>query len=345
MNMYDFKMQLINSLKNRNIFTQQVSNIEIRTRCPYCGDSIKNLHTGHLYIRINPHDNYPCVFNCFKCPASGILKETDLELLGIDNIEFKNKINTLNKVSNSLPKYNESEEYIDQYFDYKIPDIKNYEKIKYIENRLGYRFNDDELNDIKIITSFKDFLILNEINTINCKPYFAKLIEDHYVGFLSKNNSHILFRDITDKEDIRWYKYPINNESKKQKVIYSISSTIDLYTKDDIIINLSEGVMDSLGIKYNLNKSKNINTIDIAICGKFYLNTIKYLIETGFIGDNIIINIYADNDHKYDTSLEYYKKYLNKYKFLVKEINIFYNVLEKDYGVQSEKIQLIKYKI
>ena len=169
-------------------------------------------------------------------------------------------------------------------------------------------------------------------------------MEDKYVGFLSNNNSHILFRDTTDSQKIRWYKYPILKESANQKIFYSMKSSVDLYTQEKIIINLSEGVMDCLSIAYNLNNTGD-NALNIAVCGKFYIKMIKRLIGMGFIGDNIIINIYSDKDYTFDTSLESHKRILKRYKYLVKEINIYYNLLNKDCGVPKDNIKLQKYAI
>lgn len=342
MNNKDFKIDLINRLKQRNIFTQQVSISEVRTRCPYCGDSRTNRNTGHFYIRINPNDDYVIVYNCFKCPASGILTYNDLELLGIEGLNYKEGMAVLNRTS---VKPNSSTTIEDnKYFNYELPSVKNYSKVQYIENRLGYKFELDDLRKMKVITSLKDFLVLNKIDTITCKPYLANKLENQYVGFLSNNGAYILFRDVTDKDEMRWVKYPITENSRGQKVFYSIQSEIDLYSKDDIIINLSEGIMDAVSICYNLN-NKSDNILNIAVCGKYYSGMIKHLITSGFVGSNIIFNIYSDREGSEDLSPEYFKKILSKYTFLVKEINLYYNLLSKDCGVEKERIKLQKYKI
>ena len=340
MNIYEFKKNLISRLFDRDIYTRRVSDVEIQTRCPWCGDSVKDNNTGHLYIKINQNDNLPIVYNCFKCPASGVLKYDDLEMLGIRGDDFKDLLTKLNK-NKKLMRTNVTEE---KFFNFKIPNPNNLDKIRYVENRLGYNFSFDDLNDIKIITSLKDFLMLNDINYITCKPTFAKMLERQYVGFLSGNNGHILFRDITNSNQISWFKYKILNESSDQKVYYSIPSEADLYTTDEIHINLSEGVMDCLSIAYNL-QGKQANNFNIAVCGKFYANTIKNLLCKGLVGDNIVINIYSDNDHNYDTSVEGYQRDLSKYKYLVKEINIHYNLLNKDCGVTKDQIKLQTFKI
>ena len=82
----DTKIRLINALLSRNVFIRKVNDVEYQTRCPYCGDTQKNFNDGHLYIKINPNDNLPIVYNCFKCPAHGVLKYDDLVVtFKIDN--------------------------------------------------------------------------------------------------------------------------------------------------------------------------------------------------------------------------------------------------------------------
>jgi len=340
----ELKISLINDLKTRGIYTRQVSGTEIQTRCPFCGDSKSNRNTGHLYIRVNPNDNYPIVFNCFKCPAHGVLQYEDLELLGLSQAKYKDSLIYMNKTSAKFDSHSSYFDAPDKYFEYKIPNITYNDKVKYIENRLGYNFTESELSDIRIITSLRDFLLTNDIHKITCKPYIANLLESKYVGFLSNNNSHILFRDITEKEKYPWVKYPITEESYGQKVFYSIRSEVDLYTTDDITINLSEGVLDSLSIAYNLENISE-NTLNIAVCGKFYSRMITKLFSMGFIGSNIIINIFSDRDYTKDTSIDYYRKIFKYYKHLVKSINIYYNTKYKDCGVPKKDILLKKYNV
>ena len=312
---------------------------EILKRCHICGDS-RDPSDAHMYIGLK---NGAIVYNCFKCPAHGVLKYDDLELLGVEDVSFKQDMQSLNKSADKFSSYDYQVK--DLFFEYKIPEVNGIKKIVYIEDRLGIQLSNDDIKNTKIITSLKDFLLLNDINYVTCKPNFAKLLDRDYVGFLNNNNSYILFRDITNSNKISWFKYPITNESKGQRNFYSISSEIDLYTKDKITINLSEGIMDCLSIAHNIYENKLDNSLNIAICGKFYVNVIKYLIGMGFVGNNICMNIYSDNDHTYDTSIEYYKKVFKRFSFLFGELNVYYNMLSKDCGVPKNNILLQKYKI
>ena len=67
------KLDIIQALASRDVYFRQVNDVEYRTRCPFCGDSTSNLNTGHMYIRINPDDNFNIVYHCFKCEESGIM--------------------------------------------------------------------------------------------------------------------------------------------------------------------------------------------------------------------------------------------------------------------------------
>jgi hypothetical protein len=341
------KLDLIYALANRGVYFKQVNDVEYRTRCPFCGDSDKE-YTGHLYIRINPDDNFNPVFHCFKCEESGILNAENLSTFDIDDIDLKSKLAILNKTAKKMDSKNISDGSRNRYFDYKLPEIKRGTKTKYIENRLGLSFNDEQFKRMKIITSLKDFLILNGIKKITCKNQMAFMLEDHYVGFLSFGNSHILFRDITGKEKIKWIKYPITEESKENRLFYSMEASIDVLSTEPMTINLSEGVLDTLSACYNLGFDDS-NTMHISVSGKYYDRLLLYLIDLGLVGSNITVNIFSDNDEMYNkknnnpTTVEYYGKLLKNYKHLYGQVNVYYNLAGKDIGVPRQEISLKKY--
>ena len=346
----EIKLAFIDSLYGRGEYIRQVNDIQYRTRCPFCGDSKSNLNTGHLYIKINPDDNYPMVYHCFKCEESGIVDDNLLLALNIGNINLKSNITTLNKTSDRIKgqKFLTDDEIIN--FNYKLPEVKDYNKIKYIEDRLGCNLSIEDIEKFKIITSLKDFLIYNNIKEITMENYICHNIEKNYVGFLSFGGAYILFRDITNTQQYRWIKYPTTNDSRGCKLFYSISNSIDIFTRNNININLSEGVLDILSAYKNLNYNKN-NDLDIAVCGKQYLYVLNTLNSMGFIGSNINLNIFSDNDEVFNnknnkpTNIEYFKKLLHKNKYLYNSTNIYYNLIDKDIGVSKDKIKLKKYKI
>ena len=341
-------LDIIQALSNRDVYFKQVNDVEYRTRCPYCGDSMNNLNTGHMYIRINPDDNFNIVYHCFKCEESGIMTADVLSALDIDDVDIKSGLYTLNKTAKRADNKNIVSGVQNIYFDYKLPEIKLDKKTEYIENRLGIKFSKDDFKKMKVITSLKDFLILNNIKSITCDRYIANAIERDCVGFLSFGNSHILFRDITNRGAIRWFKYPITNESRKNRLFYSMAGSVDPLTSEKIQINLAEGVMDTLSECYNLGFDDS-NTMHISVSGKYYDRILLYLVDLGLVGSNITINIFADNDAKYNnknnnpTDIKYFRNLLKKYKHLYGEVNVYYNTLGKDIGVPRDEINLKRY--
>lgn len=343
------KDDLINSLRNRGIYFKPVNNIEYRTRCPFCGDS-DNENTGHLYIRINPSDNLPIVYHCFKCESKGIMKEETLLALDIHDVGLKSGLMTLNHTSDRMDNKNLMNETKSISFDYQLPEIKRGPKIAYIEDRLGVHLSDDDLIKMKVITSLREFLILNDIKTLTCPNEDAYRFEDHFVGFLTYGNSHILLRDISNNDRYRWVKYPITEDSRANRIFYVMSMEIDPMTTEDITINLAEGVFDTLSICHNLGYNEK-NVINICVSGKYYDKILLFLLDLGLVGSNITINVFSDNDAIFNkksvkgTSLEHYQKVLKNFKYLYGEINVFYNLINKDCGVPKEKICLKKFKL
>lgn len=351
MNGREFKQKFLIALLSRDEYIRQVSEVQFQTRCPFCGDSQSNLHTGHFYIRCDINDNFPIVYNCFKCPENGVMNRETLEKLGITDTSIVSSIKDVNKKFVSIDGMNIIIGESFKTFPLSAPDPKhNLWKVKYIENRLGVKVTRDFAKKTKLITSFKDFIKSNEIQTLNCNPHVAKLFEDDYIGFLSYGNSHILFRDVTERNQYSWLKYPILPKSSSNYVAYSLESVVDIFTDETITINLCEGIFDIISICYNLGYNKD-NCINMCVCGKSYKKIIERLITQGLFGYNVILNIFSDNDKKYnkgkknnyDTTLEYYRKAFKEYLILFKEINVYYNQSSKDCGVKRDQISLKKY--
>lgn len=350
----DIKKMIIDALYNREGYIKQTQNDknEYVLRCPYCGDSQKNLNTGHFYIHIDPEDNSPIVYHCFKCDISGILNNSLLDELGISDINLKSAVEKLNKSSDSkeYSKYIKGADFL--YFKYNIPKKYSHKKkIQYLEDRLGIEFTKDMLRECKVITSLKDFLLENNIPNVMCRKSEANMIEDCYIGFLSYGSSHIIFRKVDEKAyGYRWIKYPITKNSSKNRIFYSIESLIDIYTKDTIEVNLTEGILDILSVKYNLQHNKD-NTINISVCGKGFKTILGYLINLGIVGNNVKVNIFADNDDEFNskstnnTDLLFFKKVFSKLKYVYNSVYVYYNKNEKDVGVPLNQIILQKFKL
>lgn len=349
----EIKELIYDALFNRDIWTKTVpsDSTEIRTRCPFCGDSEKRLDTGHLYIKIDVTDNSKIMYHCFRCEESGLVTPDTLEELEISDIDIKAALVQLNRTGDSV----EYSNYINGSqmlsFDYEIDGNFDDRKVKYLSDRLGIEFTDDMLRTSKVVTSLKSFIKHNKIKELMCNVDAANAIESDYIGFLSHGNSHILFRNINPKSNLyRWIKYPLTTECQKNKVFYSMASEIDIFSDKKLSINLTEGVLDIISARYLLGYGSE-NAINIAVGGKGYRTILSYLLSIGVIGSNVTLNIFADNDMQFNkdsknpTDLPFFKKVLSKMKNLYGATYIYYNITNKDIGVPMEKIHLEKHKL
>lgn len=345
MSFQDTKQKFLYFLYNRGEYIRRVNDKEYQTRCPFCGDSIHTLNTGHLYINIDVDDPYNMPYFCFKCQSSGVVNPELLDVMGNDDQDLRNSIHTLNVRGKSKKSYDKENKFM--YFDRVLPENTKYlNKIKYVEDRLQIEISNEEITKMKLITSLYDFLVANNITSSPFKKDIRVMLEKDYVGFLSSGNSHILFRDITEKNKYKWIKYPIEPDSKKNRVFYSFSDEIDLFTKDEITINLAEGVMDVIGVAYHFESDKD-NVMNIAVCGQNYNTNIRHLVDLGLFGSNVTLNLYLDNDEMYNKKAKKIKPmtYLETYKPLFKSVNKFINLKAKDYGIPKQDIILKKEQI
>ena len=343
----EFKINLINALEDRGVYFRRVNELQYQTRCPSCGDKRDNINTGHLYIRINANDNSLIVYNCFRCPYHGVLTPDDLSLLDVDTPQLIAGLEQLNKKGAKYDSKNISNAREVSY-DLTVPAVSDERKLNYINERLGTNFTADMCSELRLVPSLGEFLNANGIKRISCPSWQARNLHDNYVGFLTSNGSHILFRDVTNKQKFRWVKYDIfsneMNDVASQKNFYALPVALDTLSTDEIIVNMSEGVMDILSIAYNLGYRKD-NCLNVAVGGKYYVAMFNKLIHMGLVGKNVQINIFADNDKTYDTSIAYYKKKLSIYKPMFGKITVYYNLRSKDCGVRKEEISLDSYRI
>jgi len=323
-------------------FAHRINYNQIALRCQFCGDSKKDPRKTRFYVQTNVTNDKPILYNCFNCGESGILTPSVLRTFDINDLSLNSSLITFNK--NIQKKFNKIYNIKDNKFNYKVPigrdGTSDVIKKKYIEDRLGLSFTFEELQKLKVIFSLEQLLAINEIDKVTVNSSRANSLNDDYVGFLSVRNEFIIFRDITNNNKLRYDKYSIMPSIDNTRKFYTIPNKIDILTNEPIYINLAEGTFDILGVFYHIKNKQLHNQIYTAVCGSAYTSVIKYFISTGLVGDNIIINIFSDNDKD-----EYwYSKMVKEISPFVNSINIYYNTKSKDYGVHKDKIDLIQSK-
>lgn len=350
----EFKEKFLESLYENNKVKPTYDRKEYRTRCPYCGDSDNPDHV-HFYLKIDLTDNSGIVGHCFKCDQGGTLDKEMMELLNIDP-SLINEVESFNKSSTKADRKNFVGEETQLFFDYTIPTDYDRNKISYIEKRIGVTLTDDDLSNMKVVTSLYDFMSINNLK-MKYDERVLNTIDKYYVGFLSSGNSYILCRNVTGREFIykdsklsNWIKLPLSKDATSCKCFYSISSPVDILSNDPITVNVTEGIMDILSIYHNLGYNGS-NTMNIAVTGKYYEKILIYLLSLGIVGSNVTLNIFADNDDEFNkkaknpTTPDYLKKTLGRIFHLYGHVNLYYNTYRKDFGYPNSEIMIKKIKV
>lgn len=334
---------VLDALQNTEL-GKRIDSHKVVIRCPICGEGSKRRSHGHCYIGM-VNDGPPLLYHCFIGECSGIVTPEFLRDVGIEDESLNTILNLFNK---SYSKINREARKI--IFNNKkkantvIPDIEDCDnsqvKLQYLSQRLGIRFSYENAKSLKIIFSLKKFLEVNELRPNVKNKFYINTIDRDYIGFLSIGNDFIIFRDITNKNKLRYVKYNIYNSIESSNILYNLPGVrCDMFASD-VDLNVAEGPFDVLGIFCNVKNFQRENSIYAACCGSGYTNTIKYFIKMGFIG-NLNVNIFSDRDK----DPTYYSRKLdlfNKIGPWVKSINIFYNEKSKDFGVPKSLIETSK---
>lgn len=311
--------------KNVDVF-HKISSIRYKIRCPICGDSQSDPKDSHMYLRCDHDPTIPILYYCFKgnCGARGAVGKDFLDRLGIkiDGIEeFTNQ--TFNKIS-YIKKTN-----IDIITG--LP-IMNSSQVKYIESRLGKGFTYEDYDKFKIIWD------MNSIIPFITDPRVRNTLPNNRdsISFLSDDKSAVLTRFFWDEEP-RWKKSKLFSFDNKS--FYTIKAILDLFTSEQIVINIAEGIFDILSVFKNFNDCNN--SVHIASLGADYESAIVYAINNGFIGSNVIIRIYIDSN----IDEKILRNKIKKYTWLFSKLYIIKNIKWEDFGTIIDNIKLIEYQV
>lgn len=320
-----------------------VSFDQIALRCAFCGDSKKDPTKTRFYVKINPNNDEPMLYNCFNCGVSGILTPSVLRTFDINDLNMNSSLIGFNKQSTG--KIKKQLGILDNKFNFKVPIPENTKlnhiKKRYINDRLGLNLSFRELMRLKAVFSLREFIIQNKIQELTVNDNRAILLDNDYVGFLSIRNEFIIYRDITNRNKLRYDKYSVMRNIDNTRKFYSIPTSIDIMSNEKVNINIAEGVFDILGVYYHIKDCNEDNNIYIAVMGSAYASVIKYFIQLGIFGDNVIVNIYSDKDKR----PEFYRKIKQELGLWFGDIRLYYNDYEKDFGVPKDRIMVINKKI
>lgn len=328
------------------------NNTEISINCPLCcreGNIDKN---NHMYISLGI-DNKPPMFNCFRnINHRGLLTKSVIEEFTmnhglIDDELFKDIDSNNKRISFSNRFYLNKNQKFNIYPNLASNSkLSNY-KLDYINNRLGFKLELQELQNKKIILNLYEFLSYNKLNRLTRHKSITDIIDRYYIGFLTNNNSSLIMRNLHPNPKIlpeglqkRYLKYNLFQNNQNSSGYYMIPTICNIGNK--IKIHIAEGTFDILSIFYNICENNIYNNIYVSIGGNSYLNCIQYFLTSIGIIDSEF-HVYIDNDISSDT--------INKLRNVLHPINIpvyiHMNIYkeQKDFGVSKDKINLYTYKL
>jgi hypothetical protein len=315
---------------------------ELRVRCPYCGDSQRDLRKARFYIEMESPFRYYC-FND-NCHASGVLNSETLNKLEIYDSTLDEYIGKLNKESRKGFKIKIRNNKNTKY------EIKNRDsdqfKFDYLNKRFGFNYDDKYwVENYKIVANVDEFIKENKVRINPKMNNFIKTIDSDYLGFLSSDKTHCVFRDVTgNHEKMRYWNWNIYDISEGAHKFYTIPRQIDLMT-EELTLVMTEGVMDIISVYENFYKDDIVDSTSYAFAaaaGKGFETVLNYFIKLGFLKLKLII--YSDND----VNINYYKKLKRNSDFLSNSrITIYYNEYEgeKDFGVSKDKLSRSKARV
>lgn len=311
--MNNFKFLVLSKIEDAVPVFYKATGEEYKIRCPFCGDSQKNFKSAHLYIKCNNDLSEPLFYHCFKCNRSGKIGNDFLKLIGVKNFTIDEE----NKVINKL-----------NYFKSHNLEIENKilnNSVNYITKRIGIKFSQEDLLKFRLI-SLDDVrkLVSNKIK--NILP-----LDSDFISFILEDNSMIISRSFYDSE-IRWKKIKLFKDGTS---VYTIKTLINLFSKEEIIVNISEGIFDSIGL-YNLFNNKN--SLFVSVLSSEYKNGVEYAINKGIFGSTVSVNVFMDSD----INESKIKQSFRDFKWLFKNIKFYKNKLNHDFGLPKSMIEIVE---
>lgn len=299
----------------------KITSSNIITKCPVCLD--KHIREGkdhkHLYISLESP-----IFNCFQagCNAKGIIGKLIKHIEGKDNSDkFVNKDEIKKykklKVTETRNKYKP--------IQLKFPDLKidNFlNKELYLKKR--FKFENVNLHNINgLVFDVKEFLDINNIIGDLQLNRIRDFLHSNFIGFVTRNNTSIIFRNIDGKSKFRYYKYKITNPNFMD---YYCINNIRNNNKKTIV--LSEGIFDIFcEYLFDSTDSKNETRLYASSLSDRFHSMIKSIVyDEQLFRPNVKIL----SDH--GTGLDFYRKIKNYNKHIIDGLTVYYNKSGKDFG-------------
>jgi len=285
--------------------------------CPWC-EYGKDKEHYHMYISLEAP-----IFHCFHatCEKSGTLRKMLSVLEGHDiSDQFidKEKLEEFKKQKTIFVDKDKSLKPL------KLPVLNTRMfpvKEMYINKR--FKFSNINLHNVKgLIFDVYEFISMNNITIDETLFRLQDYLHNNFVGFVTENNTTVVFRNIDPTHTMRYY---------KMKIQYS--SFIDYYKlpgnnpKSKKIV-LAEGIFDIFSEHtFDYLNIKNDVKLYASVLSSKYSALLKSIVyyEQIFKPDVIIL---SDRG----IPMWQYKNLKKRYGYMINSLKIFYNKSGKDFG-------------
>jgi hypothetical protein len=294
----------------------KVRSKNIIAKCPYCASH----HTGKQHLHLYISTEIP-IFHCFQAGCKGHGKISKLvEYLQGHDVSDKFIDKELLKESVKRTKVFSK----DELFEVKVPDLKEnvfQNKLFYLKKRL--KFANVDIKSISgLIFDINTFLEINEIPITENLFRLKDFLHSNFIGFVTKNQSTLILRNVDENSDFRYFKVKIQN-----------TKFLDYYevpgfdpTSNQIV--LSEGIFNIMTehIFDTLNINKSTRLFASALSSKYDSLLKSIVFHEQIFKPNVII--LSDNG----VEMNYYKKMKKYNNHIIDTMSVYYNKTGKDFN-------------
>jgi len=293
------------------------TNNEYVIRCPYCGDSKKNLQKGHLNIS----KTIP-VFRCVRCEESGSIQKLLFDLNGVKyrlkTLVKPDRLNHLKEIKFTNTKILDKKSFIIPELDLNTFKYKH----RYLYSRILNKKILDSIKD-NMIYDLRLFVELNNISIPEEKNNLFTFLHNNFIGFLSYNHSTVIFRNIDSSSDFRYYIWKLDDFLNDFFLLEKLTEE-----KKEVNLVVGEGIFDIINA---YTYEKNVDLF-VNASGKLFERAIKFVMINKCITYFNKIIILGDDD----VPLLYFKKLAKKIKNISKSIELWFNTDGHDFGVKTQ---------
>jgi len=332
----------------------KVRNGQINLRCPICGDSA-TLNHAHMYVSLErPHP-----WMCQRCGAKGgYLTSELLEALGCaerEAAQYARDVMKAERRGGGIRRRGPRLAAGEGRLELPPPDRNDRRQLaglRYIERRIGGELEDREIVRYKIVTSLYAFLDANGIQDVTVHQREADRLDETCIGFLSADESYIVFRtldeDYVARGGRRYTNFRVYQEWEGSKM-FVVRHNVDLLSPRHTIV-LGEGVLDLIGAEraFYPDQRWEPDFVGAACCGSAHGAALRSLIGLGLLSPDV--DLHADREPGALKKLKNLRDESPFFRTPGFRLRVFQNHFDaslpkEDFGVPAERIRRVQARL